>query len=135
MITFITSFYAAVLGLLFFALSVQTIRARRQLQIAIGDRGDSQMLRAMRVHANFAEYVPLTLLLLFIFEFEGGSAVLVHVLGVTLVLGRVAHAYGVSRSPEDFRYRAAGMGLTFAALVGASLCLLAAFVWQLLGGG
>jgi len=128
MITFITSFYAALLGLLFFALSAQTVRARRRLQIAIGDRGDKQLLRAIRVHANFTEYVPITLLLLFVFEFEGGSTILVHLLGLCLLFGRIAHAYGVSKTDEDFRFRAAGMVLTFAALVGSSLCLLIAFL-------
>lgn len=131
MITFTTSFYAAILGLFFVALSVRTLRARRRLQVAIGDGRNEQMLRAMRVHANFAEYVPLTLLLIFVLEFQGGHAVVVHLLCASLVLGRLAHAYGVSRTPENFRYRVIGMSLTFFALAGASIGLLVAHAWQL----
>ena len=56
--------YAALLALLFIALSVRTLRLRRHLKIAVGDAGNTQMLRAMRAHANFAEYVPMCLLLL-----------------------------------------------------------------------
>lgn len=48
--------YAAVLGLLFAALSVRTLLLRRRLRVALGDGGDERLLRAMRVHANFAEY-------------------------------------------------------------------------------
>jgi hypothetical protein len=50
----IRPFYAALLGMLFFVLSVGTLRLRRKLQIAIGDAGNQQLLRAMRIHSNFA---------------------------------------------------------------------------------
>ena len=36
----VTSFYAALLALLFVALSVRTLRLRRRLRIAIGDAGN-----------------------------------------------------------------------------------------------
>ena len=75
-------------------------------------------LRAMLAHANFAEYVPLALLLIYLVEVAPASAVLVH------ALGRALHAWGVSRSPEDFRFRVAGMSLTLASLLVASLYLL-----------
>ena len=60
----VTAFYGAVLAGVFVALSARTLLLRRRPGIAIGDSGDERMLRAMRVHANFAEYVPLTLLML-----------------------------------------------------------------------
>jgi uncharacterized membrane protein YecN with MAPEG domain len=50
----IRPFYAALLGMLFFVLSVRTLRLRRKLQIAIGDAGNQQLLCAMRIHSNFA---------------------------------------------------------------------------------
>lgn len=60
--------YAALLALLFVALSIRTLLMRRRLGIAIGDAGNESMLRAMRVHSNFAEYVPLSLLLIYFVE-------------------------------------------------------------------
>ena len=63
--------YAALLALLFLALSVRTLRLRRSLKISVGHAGNTQMLRAMRAHANFAEYVPLGLLLLTLVELHG----------------------------------------------------------------
>ena len=61
----ITFFYAALLAILFVLLSIRTIRLRRSLKIAVGDAGNPKMLRAMRVHSNFSEYVPLSLLLIY----------------------------------------------------------------------
>lgn len=125
----VTPFYAALLGLLFFALSVRTIRLRRRLRIVLGDAGNAEMQRAMRVHANFAEYVPLSLLLIAMFESLGGARWLVHLLCVALVVGRLVHASGVSKPREDFRFRVAGMSLTFGALAGSALCILALYAY------
>jgi len=117
--------YAALLALLFVFLSVRTIRMRRRLHIGIGDAENPVMLRAMRVHANFAEYVPMGLLLAFFVETSGAPQLLVHALGASLLVGRIAHAFGVSREPEDFRFRVFGMVLTFTALLLSALYLLA----------
>jgi uncharacterized membrane protein YecN with MAPEG domain len=123
----ITPFYAALLGLIFFALSVRAVRLRRRLRIVIGDGGNAEMQRAMRVHANFAEYVPLSLLLIAMFESLGGARWLVHALCIALLAGRLVHASGVSKVREDFRLRVAGMSMTFAALGGAALSVLAMY--------
>nr|WP_323893986.1 MAPEG family protein [Aeromonas allosaccharophila] len=60
--------YAALLALLFVLLSIRTIRTRHSRRVALGHGDDPAMLRAMRVHANFAEYVPLALLLIYFVE-------------------------------------------------------------------
>ncbi|MDJ0652685.1 MAG: MAPEG family protein [Xanthomonadales bacterium] len=120
----IIPFYAACLALIFIALSVRTLSLRKSLGIAIGDRGDNAMLRAMRVHANFAEYTPLSLLLLFMLEQQSASPLLLHALGAALLVGRFVHAVGVSSPREDLRLRVTGMALTFTALGGAALALL-----------
>ncbi|MGY3946311.1 glutathione metabolism protein [Aeromonas allosaccharophila] len=109
--------YAALLALLFVLLSIRTIRTRHSRKVALGHGDDPAMLRAMRVHANFAEYVPLALLLIYFVEATSQTPWLVHLLGSALLLGRVCHAFGMSHTPENFRYRVAGMGLTFAVIL------------------
>ena len=116
--------YAAILALLFIALSVRTIRLRRRFATAVGDGGNETMLRAMRAHSNFAEYVPFTLLLLAFAELSATPSWILHALCMALAAGRCSHAFGVSRLPEDFRFRVFGMALTFTALGGAALVLL-----------
>lgn len=112
----VVALYAALLSLLFIGLSVRTIGLRRRLRIGIGDADNADMQRAMRVHANFAEYVPLALLLLYFTEISGAPLLLVHVLGLCLLIGRLSHAYGVSQSSENFRFRVFGMAMTFSTL-------------------
>ena len=124
----VTPLYAALLGLFFIALSVRTVMARNRLAIAIGDSGDADMLRTIRVHANFAEYVPLALVLFFLVEVRGGPPLLVHALGASLVVGRLVHAWGVSRRREDFRFRVTGMALTLSSIGVAALALLGSLV-------
>lgn len=109
--------YAAILGIIFFILSVRIILLRRSLKIGLGDSGNPIVLRAMRVHSNFAEYVPLCLVLLGFAEFQGTLPMAVHALGSGLVLGRILHAYGVSQPKEDFRFRVTGMALTLTCLL------------------
>jgi len=116
--------YAAILGLLFVALSVRTFRLRRSLRVIVGDGGNPVMLRAMRVHANFAEYVPLTLLLLYLLEQQGAGAIFLNACGAALIVGRLAHAWGVSHVKENVRFRVVGMTLTFVVLIAASVRLL-----------
>ena len=121
--------YAALLALLFVLLSVRTIRTRHSRGVALGHGEDPAMLRAMRVHANFAEYVPLALLLIYFVELSSQAPWLVHLLGVTLLLARLCHAFGMSRTPENFRYRVVGMGLTFSViLVSAAYILIRALI-------
>jgi uncharacterized membrane protein YecN with MAPEG domain len=128
---YITPFYAALLVFLFFFLSVRTLRLRRKLQIPLGDAGNPQMLRAMRVHSNFAEYVPLALLLMFMFESVSALPALAHIFGISLLLGRLSHAYGVGQSSEDHRYRIFGMAMTFTALAGSAIGLVAVYLLEL----
>ena len=124
----VTPIYAAILALMLVLLSVRTLLLRRRLAVSIGDGGKAVLARAVRVHGNFVEYVPLTLLLLFFLEVSLDNAVVIHVLGMLLITGRISHAYGVSRINEDFRFRVAGIALTFTAMISASLGLLMAVV-------
>ena len=120
----IVPYYASLLALLFVLLSVNVIRARRLHKVGIGVAGNSDLERPVRVQANFAEYAPFALLLLAMAEIRGAPPLLLHPLCACLLLGRIAHAWGVSRPNEDFRFRVAGMGATFTAIAGAALTLL-----------
>ena len=124
----IVPFYAALFGLVFVYLSVRTLLLRRRLRIAIGDGDNPEMLRAMRVHSNFAEYVPLSLILLYFVEAQGGNLLMLHALCLALFAGRLSHAFGVSQTTENYRFRVAGMAMTFTAIIVASLALLAGYL-------
>ena len=119
-----TALYAGLLAPLFVLLSVRVIALRRSGQVALGDGGDALLARRVRVQANFAEYVPLGLILLGLSESLGASAWLLHALGLALLVGRLSHAWGMSQPREVLAFRATGMALTFGMLlVGAAACL------------
>lgn len=117
----ITALYAVPLSFLFVVLSYRVIALRKQIKAALGDGGDNRLARAIRVQANFAEYVPFAVVLLGMAEINDAPAWSIHLLGLVLVAGRAAHAWGVSQPTEDFRFRVAGMGATFAVLVFAAI--------------
>jgi uncharacterized protein len=120
-----TPYYAAVFALLFFALSIRVGFKRRKYKVALGSGQHPELERAMRVHGNFAEYVPFALLLIFFVEMQTGMVPLVHGFCLVLLLARLLHAYGVSQVQENLRFRMVGIMLTFLVINGCALVLLA----------
>jgi uncharacterized protein len=110
----VTSLYAAVLGFLFAGLTINVIVKRVTLSVDIGDGGKTVMLQACRAHANFAEHVPMALLLIALAELIGSPSAMIHGLAAVLVFARLASAYGLLGST----------GLTPGRKLGASLTIL-----------
>lgn len=121
----VISFYAGVLALLFVYLSARVISARGDARVALGDGGNSLLQRRIRAHANFAEYVPLTIVLMALAAVQNAPVWALHLIGILLLAGRCIHAFGVSREPEKLQLRVTGMVLTFSALAIAALLDLA----------
>lgn len=113
MIPVITSLYAGLLALVYLVISGWVIRVRMQQKVFAGDKGDPLMVNAMRVHANFAEYVPLALILILLAEMQGAPALALHLLGAGLVLSRIMHALGMAAQPHKPPLRGGGALLTF----------------------
>lgn len=128
----ITALYAGLLAALFLVLSFRTIFHRRAQKVEIGDGGDRELLRRARVHANFAEYVPISLVLIGLAESLAMPALGLHALGVALLGGRLVHAYGLSQSPHNLTMRTVGMMLTLTVVAIAALsCIVLSFAASL----
>lgn len=108
--------YAGVLAFVYLVLTFRTIMLRGRLRVGIGDGGDKALQRAIRAHANFAEYVPFALVLLLLLTSVGAGPGLLHLLGGALVIGRILHGYGVSQVHEKLIFRQIGMVLTTAVI-------------------
>jgi len=128
MVPAIVPFYAALLGALFVVLAVRAIFARRAAQVPIGPLGHEAGDRWVRAHANFAEYVPLALLLLAFAEARGADPAILHLGAALLLAGRLAHAWGVSRPPENYNWRRFGMLATGGAYALGIAALLAGYL-------
>ena len=59
----VTPIYGGLAALFFALLSFRVIQLRGVTKIGLGFEGDQGLQRAIRVHGNFAEYVPFVLLL------------------------------------------------------------------------
>lgn len=120
----ITPLYAAPLALLYVFLAFRVGARRKAVGLPLGLGEDAELLRRVRVHANFGEYVPFALLALVMAELNGAPALALHALGLGLLVGRCAHAWGVSQPVENLAFRGLGMLLSIAALViGAAMAL------------
>lgn len=119
--------YVALVVIMGVALTYLVINQRRTKLIGIGDGGDKQAARMIRVHANYCENAPFALALLVMLPLLGAGDWTIHAVGLLFLVGRVAHAFGLSRTAGSSPGRIAGMMLTHAALiVGAGALLTAA---------
>jgi uncharacterized membrane protein YecN with MAPEG domain len=125
----IVPIYAAILAVMFVALSIRVIALRRTSKLPLGFQGDVALERRVRAQGNFAEYVPLALLLLAFAEMRSAPAWLLHTLASVLVAGRLSHAYGVSQLRESFAFRVGGMAMTFTVILCAALAILIQPLW------
>ena len=120
----ITALYAGLLGLMSIGIAVAVGRVRGATGISIGDGGNIEVTAAMRRHANFIEFVPLSLILIALLELNGVSGTAVHALGAGLVVARLCHALGYSSDESGSVLRPIGA-------VGSTLVLAIASIWAI----
>lgn len=116
--------WAGLLLLLLLALSVLVTRRRQQHGVVFGDGDNEEVAKAMRAFGNAAEYIPAGIAALALLSVVGARALLVHGVGVLLLLGRLAHAFGLSSNAGVSTGRTVGMILTWLALLIAAAMLL-----------
>jgi uncharacterized protein len=78
-----------------FWLGLRIGRMRLAEKIFVGDGGNPRLLARMRAQLNFAEYVPLVLILIGLVELAAGTSFWLWVVGAVFLLGRVLHAFGM----------------------------------------
>jgi len=120
----ITMTYGSMLALLFVALSLNVALKRGSTKVSHGFGENEELAGMVRAQENFAEYVPLALLLLAGLEMAGGGDTALRVLGGGLVISRVLHALGLIIGPKLIIARAIGA-------MGTLLILAAEGIWGL----
>jgi uncharacterized protein len=113
----ITALYGAILGLMVIALAINVTAHRVKLRVPLGDGGNAEMRRMIRLHGNAAEYVPLALVLMAIYELNGGAHLGLHILGIALVVGRLAQTWGMWSTDMTNIGRQIGQSLTWLSLI------------------
>ncbi|CAN1520279.1 COG3788 Uncharacterized relative of glutathione S-transferase, MAPEG superfamily [Burkholderiaceae bacterium] len=113
----VTSLIASVLAIIFIKLSFAVIGLRRKNKVGLGSGGHEDLERAIRAQGNFAEYVPIGLILIACLELNGAPWWLVALPGITLIISRLIHAVGINEPPPNFSNRVLGMKFTFYTLI------------------
>jgi uncharacterized membrane protein YecN with MAPEG domain len=121
-----TAIYAALLGLLGAALTINVILNRVRSGINAGDGGVPALAQAIRAHANFVEQAPIALIVLGLAEVSGARVLVVNILGVALIAARLASAYALNRTLAQSPPRQFGGGVGVLILAAASVVLLLA---------
>jgi uncharacterized membrane protein YecN with MAPEG domain len=127
----ITALYAGIAGIVFVVLSARVIALRFKHKVGIGDDAHKDLQVRIRIHANFAEFAPIALILLAVNEMNGAPGYLIHAHGALLVAARLAHAVGMTISTGPTAARMFGMIGTFWVILATS----AGAIWPWLGGG
>jgi uncharacterized membrane protein YecN with MAPEG domain len=122
----VTGLYTGLLALMLVVLSLYVVKGRWVNKVGVGDGGNADMLKRMRTHANFIEYVPMALIGLYLLEVTRHSVFILHGLGIALVVARLMHAYGMNR-PSPNAGRAGGATLTMVILLVEAVLLIMVF--------
>jgi uncharacterized protein len=119
----ITLLIAAALAIVNLWLAARIVRLRFRDRVLTG-HGDLPLLETrMRAQANFAEYVPIALILMALIEWRTGPNLLLWIIGAALVIGRLVHPLGMDARTVH-ALRGVGIALTW-------LTTLALAIWAL----
>ena len=107
----ISIIFTSVCLILYLLLSVNAAMTRRRSGLAIGEKDNENLARAVRAHGNFSEYTPLFLISFVLLESVQASSDYLILAGFFFLLGRIFHAY--SMFAKKVLFRVFGMFLTF----------------------
>lgn len=119
---------AAILALYQIFLSINVIRNRFKFQVSLGHANHKPLEAAMRAQANFIEYTPITLILLFLLVLFQIKPIYMWLLCGFFVVGRLSHSYGMLVMEQRERFsllgRRIGMVTTFLIMIISAISLM-----------
>ena len=118
-------FYAALFTFMYIFLGAYVVKMRRLHRVGLGVGHKFPALeRAVRIHGNFAENVPLFLVLVTLIEMNGAPFWTLHALCIAMLIGRISHAVGIRHNAGVSPQRFVGMVLTWLSLLIAAVIAL-----------
>ena len=112
----LTALYAAILALIILALAINVTMHRVKLRVPLGDGGNPAMLRMIRLHGNAIEYLPLAIVLMAIYELNGGWRPALHIIGIALIAGRLIQTAAMWGTEMPRAGRGIGQVLTWGSI-------------------
>ncbi len=117
----ITAIYGSFLALFLIVLALPVIKLRRSMKVGLGDGGHQSLRQAIRAHGNAAEFIPIFVILLAIFELNHASALALHIFGAVFLAARLAHAWGLYASIGVSIGRMIGVLGSFGCIIGLAI--------------
>jgi uncharacterized membrane protein YecN with MAPEG domain len=125
----ITTFYSGILGILFFMISIETIKNRRKHKISLGFGPNDEIAGIVSAHSNFSSYACYFLFLLFLAEnSQVIPIVILHILGLTFTVGRFIHFYAFKSKHMKFKFRVLSMHFTLWTMLAIAIINIFVFV-------
>jgi uncharacterized protein len=102
----VTTAYALPLIVIWAILWMRITATRADSKTSIGDGNNSELLLKIRQHGNFIEWVPFVLILMILAEAQNAGKLWLHAAGALLLLGRLAHPFGlkIDNAAHPLRY-------------------------------
>lgn len=114
--------YIGLNALIMVMLAMNVIRERGKNKVSLGDGGFNSLNKAIRAHGNNTEYTPIGLLILIGLGLKDAPMAQLHMMGISLTLGRLFHGLGLAAS---FPYgRMIGIVLTFLSIISGAILLM-----------
>lgn len=123
MVFVITPIYALAVALVYLLLWFRVTARRAQSGVSIGHGDDPELLQRVRQHGNCAEWSGMLLILMTLAEGMGTPALYLHASGVLLLIGRVAHPFGLKINDAAHLLRYVGNGTNILAMLNVMVCL------------
>ena len=123
MIFAVTPIYGLAAAIIYMVLWMRVTSKRAEMGQSIGDGGDVDLLLRIRQHGNCAEWTSFLLLLMILAEGIGAPALYLHIGGALLVLGRIAHPFGLKKDNAGHVLRYVGNGSNMLATLNLMICL------------
>jgi len=108
-----TAAYASILALIVVALAINVTVHRAKLKVPLGDGGNPDMLRMIRLHGNAIEYLPLAIVLMAIYEINGGWHWALNAIGIVLIVARLLQSWNMWNTAIAGFGRISGQSLTW----------------------
>ena len=119
----ITPAYALAVAIIYLILWFRVTSFRADKGVSIGDGGDATLLLRTRQHGNCAEWSSFLLILMMLAEGIGAPALYLHITGALLLIGRIAHPFGLKIDSAGHPLRYIGNGTNILASLNVMVCL------------
>ncbi len=123
MVFAVTPLYALPVAAIYLALWFRVSSVRSSAGVSFGDGGNPVLLQRIRQHGNCSEWSTFVLILMMLAEGMGTPAMWLHISGALLVIGRIAHPFGLLPDNAGHPLRYVGNGTNLLAALNAMVCI------------